>query len=84
MRRRGSSEIPARCAVVPLMAWKRCGILTTRDMKGKPAKNVFLISSTPDTDPQSPAQIQRLRTAIQHARTLDRGAYLSQDEIQEL
>jgi hypothetical protein len=53
MRRRGNSEIPARCAVVPLTAWKRCGILTTREVKGNPAKKAFLISSTSNPQPQS-------------------------------
>jgi hypothetical protein len=42
MRRRGMSEIPALEAETPLTDWKRCGILTTREVKGKPAKKAFL------------------------------------------
>ena len=41
-RRRGRRKRPARVGELPLTAWKRCGMLTTMVVKGKPAKNALL------------------------------------------
>jgi hypothetical protein len=42
MRRRGSKRRPAVEGDEELIAWNRCGRVTTRVVKGKPVKKAFL------------------------------------------
>ena len=42
LRSKGSRSRPAAVGVLSFTDWKRCGILTTIDVKGKPVKNAFL------------------------------------------
>lgn len=44
VRRRGSRSRPAWVGVDAFTAWKRWGMLTTIEVKGKPVKNAFLCS----------------------------------------
>ena len=48
-RSSGRSRSPARVGELELTAWKRCGMLTTMDVNGKPVKNAFLLISAPSS-----------------------------------
>jgi len=56
MRRRGRSEIPALVGVERETAWKRWGMLTTREVKGKPVKKAFLFGLYVSASPPSFSQ----------------------------
>ena len=43
IRRSGRSRRPARVGEALLTAWKRCGRVTTREVKGKPVRNALLL-----------------------------------------
>jgi hypothetical protein len=43
IRRSGRSRMPARVGEALLVAWKRCGRVTTREVKGKPVRNALLL-----------------------------------------